>query len=58
MVRHESTKQLTTEEFKTPFYRKLSKENRWVKLCQVAPWDRFAEIYMMELTHPMKGNFR
>jgi len=46
MVRYESTKQLTIEEFKTPFCRKLSKENRWVKLNQVVPWDRFAEIYM------------
>ena len=46
MVRYESTKQLTIEEFKTPFYRKLSKENRWVKLSQVVPWDRFEEIYM------------
>ena len=46
MVRYESTKQLTIEEFKTPFYRKLSKENRWVKLSEVVPWDRFAEIYM------------
>ena len=46
MVKYESTKQLTIEEFRTPFYRKLSAENRWVKLSQVVPWDRFAKIYM------------
>ena len=46
MVRYESTKQLTIEEFKPPFYRKLSKENIWVKLSQVVLWNSFAEIYM------------
>ena len=46
MVRYESTKQITIEEFRTPFYRELSPENRWVRLSKIVPWDRFAEIYM------------
>ncbi len=46
MVHYESTKQLTIEEFRTPFYRKLSRENRWVKLSRLVPWDRFARIYL------------
>lgn len=46
MVRYISEKQLTIEEFKTPFRQKLSADNRWVKLSQVVPWDEFASAYM------------
>ena len=46
MVQYESTKQLTIEEFRTLFYRKLSAENRWEKLSQFVPWIRFANISM------------
>jgi len=46
MVRYISEKQLTIEEFKTPFRQKLSADNRWVKLSQAVPWDEFASAYM------------
>lgn len=46
MVRYISEKQLTIEEFKTPFQKKLSADNRWVKLSQAVPWDEFASAYM------------
>jgi len=46
MVRYISDKQLSIEEFKTPFQAKLSPYNRWVKLSQVVPWDKFASAYM------------
>lgn len=46
MVRYISEKQLSIEEFKTPFQAKLSPQNRWVKLSQVVPWDEFASAYM------------
>jgi len=46
MVRYESTRQLTIEEFKTPFQKGLSANNRWVKLSKLVPWDRFAKIYL------------
>ncbi len=46
MVRYISENQLTIEEFKTPFRAKLSPENRWVKLSQVVPWDKFASAYI------------
>jgi transposase, IS5 family len=46
MVRYISDKQLSIEEFKTPFQAKLSAENRWVKLSKVVPWDEFAAAYI------------
>jgi hypothetical protein len=46
MIRYTSDKQLTIEEFETPFHRKLSSDNRWVKLAQVVPWDKFASAYI------------
>ena len=53
MVRYISDKQLSIEEFKTPFQAKLSAENRWVKLSKVVPWDEFASAYISM----MKGGF-
>jgi len=46
MVRYISEKQLSIEEFKTPFRANLSADNRWVKLALVVPWDKFASVYM------------
>ena len=50
MIRYQSNNQLTIEEFKTPFELKLSRENRWVKLAAVLPWDELAKIYHRALS--------
>jgi IS5 family transposase len=57
MVRYVSEKQLSIEEFKTPFQAKLSAENRWVKLSKAVPWDEFASAYiaMMNTGHGRPG---
>jgi IS5 family transposase len=49
MIKYTSTKQLSIEEFKTPFYYGLDKNNRWARLAQQIPWDDFAEIYAKTL---------
>ncbi len=46
MIKYISEKQLTIEEFKTPFQTKLNPDNRWVKLSRAVPWDKFAKAYM------------
>ena len=46
MVKYNSEKQLTIEEFKTPFQATLLADNKWVKLSKVVPWDKFASIYI------------
>lgn len=45
MIKYTSTRQISIEEFKTPFARGLDKNNRWVHLAQKIPWDEFARIY-------------
>ena len=45
MIRYKSTRQMSIEEFKTPFQVKLDGENRWVKLGNALPWDALASIY-------------
>ena len=50
MVKYNSDRQLTIEEFKTPFQTSLLAENRWVKLSKVVPWDKFASVYMSMMT--------
>lgn len=50
MIRYNSCKQLTIEEFKTPFELKLDKNNRWVKLSQKIPWDDLASIYYKNMS--------
>lgn len=49
MIKYTSTKQLSIEEFKTPFYYGLDKNNRWALLAQQIPWDDFAGIYAKAL---------
>ena len=46
MIKYSFHSQLSIEEFKTPFERKLSKDNRWVKLSELIPWDNLASYYM------------
>ena len=45
MIKYTSTKQLSIEQFKTPFYFGLDKNNRWAHLAEQIPWDDFASIY-------------
>lgn len=54
MIKYNSVKQLSIEEFKTPFEIKLDKENRWVKLAEQIPWDELAHIYYKSMS-PDKG---
>lgn len=54
MIRYRSQNQLTIEEFKTPFEIKLSRENRWVNLATVLPWEGLAKIYHRAMS-PNKG---
>lgn len=49
MIRYISTDQLTLPGFSDPFGRTLSKENRWIKLAAVIPWDELASIYAKHL---------
>ena len=49
MIKYASTRQLSIEEFKTPFYFGLDKNNRWVRLAGQIPWDEFARIYAKSL---------
>lgn len=50
MVKYNSERQLTIEEFKTPFQTSLNADNRWVKLSKIVPWDKFASVYMSMMT--------
>ena len=49
MIRFRSKKQLTIEEFRTPFEMKLQKDNRWIELADKLPWDELAKIYHRSL---------
>ena len=53
MIRYTSTRQMSIEEFKTPFEVKLDKENRWIKLGNSLPWDAMASIYYRTMSADM-----
>ena len=53
MIRYNSNKQMTIEEFKTPFQIKLDKRNRWVLLGDALPWDALASIYYRSMSPNM-----
>lgn len=50
MVKYTSQKQLSIEEFTTPFQQKLSPDNRWVKLSEIIPWDELVSVYCQSLS--------
>ena len=49
MIHYTSESQLSLDLFETPFNASLSPDNRWVKLSNVVPWDKFASIYMRKM---------
>lgn len=49
MINYTSQNQLKLELFKHPFETELDKENRWVKLAEVIPWDKLAAVYGSKL---------
>lgn len=53
MIRYTSSQQLTIEEFKTPFQARIDKENRWIKLASILPWDAMAGIYYKSMNPDM-----
>ena len=50
MIKYISNNQLSIEEFQTPFQARLDKENRWVKLSQIIPWDELAAVYYKSMS--------
>ena len=55
MTRYNNAKQRPIGEVKIPFVVKLSKENRWVKLAEVLPCDKLAEMYIRTFSTEKKG---
>jgi hypothetical protein len=53
MIREPNYNQLSIEEFKTPFEKGLDKNNRWVILASLLPWDKMAETYSKTLNTKM-----
>jgi len=50
MIRFRSEKQITIEEFKTPFEVNLQKDNRWAVMALQLPWDELSVIYYKSLS--------
>lgn len=49
MINYTPQNQLSLSLFKHPFESELDKENRWVKLAQLIPWDELANVYAQHL---------
>lgn len=50
MIKYTPANQLTLEGFEHPFDQELSKDNRWVKLASLLPWDDLASVYCKQLS--------
>jgi len=50
MIRYTSQFQIELFEFEHPFESELDKNNRWVKLSKLLPWDRLVGIYSQNLS--------
>jgi transposase, IS5 family len=49
MIRYTPASQLTIEGFEHPFDIELDKNNRWIKLASMIPWDSLASVYAKNL---------
>jgi IS5 family transposase len=50
MIRYRSQNQQTLDGFSTPFQTALDRENRWVKLAEILPWDELSRGYHKSLS--------
>ena len=50
MYYQEDRNQLTIEEFFQPFGGKLRKDNRWVQLAEIMPWEYIEKVYIQNLS--------
>ena len=53
MIREPNPRQLSFEEFKTPFEKGLDKTNRWIILADKLPWEKLMKIYTRRLNKKM-----
>lgn len=53
MIKYTAANQLSIEEFQTPFQLNVDKDNRWVKLAALIPWDELAGIYYQSMSADM-----
>ena len=49
MYYKEDKEQIGIEEFFLPFGGKLKKNNRWVKVAEIMPWDYIEEVYLRSM---------
>lgn len=49
MINYTPQNQLHLDMFKHPFEQELDKENRWVKLAALIPWNELAAVYSRKL---------
>ena len=52
MINNTPKNQLSLDMFDSPFEQELEKENRWIKLSELVPWDDLANVYC----HKLKSN--
>lgn len=50
MICEQDPNQLSLEGFESFFERELDKNNRWVKLSHIIPWDKFSDAYTKNLS--------
>jgi len=55
MYRQESLKQPSFEDFYLPFGGHLDRNNRWVRLAELVPWDEFEESYADQFAQSGQG---
>ena len=49
--------QLGIDDFFLPFGGKLKKDNRWVRMAEIMPWDYIEEVYLESMSQET-GNVR
>ncbi len=50
MIKYQSSKQISIEDFVLPFSGSLNEKNKWVILSKVLPWDKMVNVYVKRMS--------
>jgi hypothetical protein len=53
MIKYNSSKQVSIDEFLIPLGGRLHAENRWIKLARLIPWDELCAVYSKKMSAKM-----
>ena len=53
MIKYTPASEISLQLFSTPFEQALDRNNKWVKMAKVVPWDKMAQVFFKRMSRDM-----